>query len=33
MYNNIPVPDNSFDLFVPDFSTQYYEDMLFSAGG
>ena len=31
--NQIPVPDNSFDLYVPDFSTQHYEDMLFTPGG
>jgi immune inhibitor A len=29
----MPVPDNSFDLYVPDFSTQHYEDMLFTPGG
>lgn len=33
LHNNIPVPDNSFDLYVPDFSTQHYEDMLFTPGG
>ncbi len=33
MHNQIPVPDNSFDLYVPDFNTQHYEDMLFTPGG
>ena len=31
--NQIPEPDNSFDLWVPNFSTQHYEDMLFTPGG
>lgn len=33
LHNEIPVPDNSFDLWVSDFSTQHYEDMLFTPGG
>ena len=33
LHNQIPAPDNSFDLYVPDFSTQHYEDMLFTPGG
>ena len=33
LHNQIPVPDNDFDLWVPDFSTQHYEDMLFTPGG
>ncbi len=33
LYNQIPAPSNSFDLWVPDFSIQHYEDMLFTPGG
>ncbi|HKT70358.1 MAG TPA: immune inhibitor A domain-containing protein, partial [Terriglobales bacterium] len=33
MHNNISIPDNDFDLYIPDFSTQHYEDMLFTPGG
>ncbi len=33
LHNQMPVPDNSFDLWVPDFSLQHYEDMLFTPGG
>ena len=33
LHNRIPVPDNSFDLWIPDFNTQHYEDMLFTPGG
>lgn len=33
LYNKIPVPNNSFDLWVPDFNIQHYEDMLFTPGG
>jgi immune inhibitor A len=33
LYNQIPLPDNDFDLWVQDFSTQHYEDMLFTPGG
>ncbi len=33
LHNQIPVPDNTFDLWVPDFSAQHYEDMLFTPGG
>jgi immune inhibitor A len=33
LYNQIPVPNNSFDLWVPDFSIQHFEDMLFTPGG
>jgi immune inhibitor A len=33
LHNEIPKPTNSFDLWVPDFSTQHYEDMLFTPGG
>ena len=33
LHNQMPAPDNSFDLYVPDFSTQHYEDMLFTPGG
>lgn len=33
LYNQIPLPDNDFDLWVADFSTQYFEDMLFTPGG
>ena len=33
LHNNISIPDNDFDLYIPDFSTQHYEDMLFTPGG
>lgn len=33
LYNQIPLPDNNFDLWVEDFSTTHYQDMLFTAGG
>ena len=33
LHNEIPTPDNSFDLWVPDFSVQHYEDMIFTPGG
>jgi immune inhibitor A len=33
LYNQIPAPNNSFDLWVPDFNIQHYEDMLFTPGG
>lgn len=33
LHNQIPVPNNSFDLWIPDFSKQHYEDMLFTPGG
>lgn len=33
LHNEIPAPDNTFDLYVPDFSNQHYEDMLFTPGG
>ncbi|MCI0519923.1 MAG: immune inhibitor A [Chloroflexi bacterium] len=33
LVNQIPLPDNDFDLWVPDFSPQYYQDMLFTPGG
>jgi immune inhibitor A len=33
LHNRIAAPDNSFDLYVPDFSTQHFEDMLFTPGG
>jgi len=33
LHNQIPAPDNDFDLWVPDFDTQHYEDMLFTPGG
>ncbi len=33
LHNEIPVPDNDFDLWVEDFSTQHFEDMLFTPGG
>ncbi len=33
LHNQIPVPDNSFDLWVPDFSPQHYAGMLFTPGG
>ncbi|MCL4562544.1 MAG: immune inhibitor A [Chloroflexi bacterium] len=33
LHNEIPAPDNDFDLWVPDFNTQHFEDMLFTPGG
>lgn len=33
MHNEIPTPDNSFDLWVPNFDTKHYQDMLFTPGG
>ncbi|HEU5336455.1 MAG TPA: immune inhibitor A domain-containing protein [Terriglobales bacterium] len=33
LHNRIAQPDNSFDLWVSDFNTQHYEDMLFTSGG
>lgn len=33
LYNEIPLPDNDFDLWVEDFSAQHFEDMLFTPGG
>jgi immune inhibitor A len=33
LHNQIPLPDNDFDLWLDDFSTQHYEDMLFTPGG
>ncbi len=33
LHNQIPLPDNDFDLWVEDFSTQHFEDMLFTPGG
>lgn len=33
LHNQIPVPDNDFDLWVADFSTLHYQDMLFTPGG
>jgi immune inhibitor A len=33
LHNQIPVPTNDFDLWVPDFSEQHFEDMLFTPGG
>ena len=33
LHNTLPVPDNSFDLYINDFNTQHYEDMLFTPGG
>jgi len=33
LHNQITLPDNDFDLYIPDFSTQHYEDMLFTPGG
>ena len=33
LHNQLPVPDNSFDLWVSDFGTGHYEDMLFTPGG
>lgn len=33
LHNQIPLPDNDFDLWVDDFSSQHFEDMLFTPGG
>jgi len=33
LHNEIPIPDNDFDLWVEDFSTQHFTDMLFTPGG
>jgi immune inhibitor A len=33
LHNKIPVPNNDFDLWVKNFDTQHYEDMLFTPGG
>ena len=33
LHNQIPLPDNDFDLWMEDFSTQHYGDMLFTPGG
>ena len=33
LHNQIPQPENDFDLWVQDFSLQHFEDMLFTPGG
>ena len=33
LHNRIPVPDNTFDFWVPDFNQKHYQDMLFRPGG
>jgi immune inhibitor A len=33
LHNKISIPNNDFDLWVPDFNKQHYEDMLFTPGG
>lgn len=33
LHNQITLPDNDFDLWVPDFSTTHYQNMLFTPGG
>ncbi len=33
LHNEIPIPDNSFDLWVPDFSVDHFQDMMFIPGG
>lgn len=33
LHNQIPVPDNSFDLYVPDFSADHFQKMMFTPGG
>ena len=33
LHNKIQPPTNTFDLWVPDFTTQHYQDMLFTPGG
>ena len=33
LHNQIPIPDNSFDLWVPDFSVDHFQDMMFTPGG
>jgi immune inhibitor A len=33
LHNRIPMPDNTYDLWVPDFDRGHFEDMLFTPGG
>lgn len=33
LHNEIPLPDNDFDLWVSDFSPEHFQDMLFTPGG
>lgn len=33
LHNEIPTPTNDFDLWVPDFSTTHYQEMMFTPGG
>lgn len=33
LHNQMPVPDNSFDLWVPDFGAQHFQNMIFNPGG
>jgi immune inhibitor A len=33
LHNEIPTPNNSFDLWIPDFTPKHYQDMLFTPGG
>jgi M6 family metalloprotease-like protein len=33
MHNKLPVPTNDYDLYVPDFTPEHYEKMMFTPGG